>query len=172
MSQNDFEIDVDLSQVLGSGHGPLLLSSRWYELVTPREDRSPRVQFELERAFRKALLQAQWRATARRMLDRRRAARVPLLSRVRVDAGQPLVACDISVSGLRCSGKPRAPVMDVEFRLPGLDFPVDARVEVVSWRDANVIPLVGLRFAHIDRAYLAHIAGYVARRQERVRRAA
>jgi hypothetical protein len=168
----DFDIDVDLSPILGDLDGPTLVSAKWYELVAPREGRAAAVQAKLDQTFRNAVLYAQWQATARRALDRRRALRVPLLSRVQVDGGSHLVACDISMSGLRCSGTPSAPLMDVEFKIPGAPFPVDARVEVVSFKDANVIPLVGLRFAWIDRPYVEQIARYVATRRERVLRAA
>ncbi len=168
----DFDIDVDLSPILGESETPTLISAKWYELVKPREGRAPAVQAKLEQTFRNVVLAAQWQATARRQLDRRRALRVPLLSRVNVDGGPHLVACDISLSGLRCSGEPAAPLMDVEFKLPGTPFPIDARVEVVSFKDANVIPLVGLRFAWIDRPYVDQIAGYIARKRERILKAA
>ena len=78
-----------------------------------------------------------------------------------------MTATDISLSGIRCSGEPSAPVMDIEFKLPGLAFPVDARAEVVSYKESPVIPLVGLRFANIDLPYRQHIAEYVHRRRER-----
>jgi hypothetical protein len=168
----DFDIDVDLSPILGDLDGPTLVNSKWYELVEPREGRAPAVQAKLDQTFRNAVLYAQWQATSRRTLDRRRALRVPLLSRVQIEGGLHLVSCDISMSGLRCSGTPLAPLMDVEFKVPGAPFPIDARVEVVSFKDANVIPLCGLRFAWIDRPYVEQIAHYVATRRERVLKAA
>ncbi len=167
-----FDIDVDLSPLLGGIDDPTLISSYWYELTQTREGRPPQLQAKLERTMRNAVLRAQWRAASRRRLDRRRALRVPLISRVRVDGGPHLVAVDISLSGLRCSGEPSAPVMDVEFRLPGNPIPVDARVEVVSFKDASVIPLVGIRFVWIDRPYVEQIAEYIARKRERILEAA
>ena len=171
-SAYDFDIDIDLSPLLGAATGPTLVNAKWYELAKPREGRATAVQAKLDQTFRNAVLYAQWQASARRTLDRRRALRVPVLSRVHVEGGAHLVACDISMSGLRCSGEPTAPIMDVEFKLPSAPFPIDARVEVVSYKESKVIPLVGLRFAWIDRPYVEHIARYVAGRRERVLRAA
>ncbi|MBI5509483.1 MAG: PilZ domain-containing protein [Deltaproteobacteria bacterium] len=161
----DFDIDVDLSPVYDRLAEPLLIDARWYDLVMPRAGRAPELQAKLDQMFENVMLRAQWRATQRRALDRRRAVRVPLLSRLLVTGGKHLVACDISMSGLRASGEPNAPLMDVEFKLPGLSFPVEARVEVVSYKPANVIPLVGLRFAWIDKPYVEHIARYIGRRR-------
>ena len=168
----DFDIDVDVSQLLGRVIGPTLIDARWYELVAPRPGRPPHLQAKLDQMFENLMLRAQWRASGRRRLDRRRAVRVPLLSRVHVANGSRLLACDISLSGLRASGDPTAPLMDVEFKLPGLGFPVDARVEVVSYKKANVIPLVGLRFAWIDKRYIDQIAAYICRRQQGMLQAA
>jgi hypothetical protein len=168
----NFDIDVDLSPMLGDIDDPTLISSYWYEVTQNRDGRPPELQAKMERTFRNAILRAQWRATSRRRLDRRRALRVPLISRVHIDDGAHLVATDISMSGLRCSGEPSAPVMDVEFRLPGNQIPIDARVEVVSFKEANVIPLVGMRFAWIDRPYVDCIAEYIARKRERILQAA
>ncbi|OGQ89047.1 MAG: hypothetical protein A2289_18715 [Deltaproteobacteria bacterium RIFOXYA12_FULL_58_15] len=164
----DFDIDVDISPILEDVDTPTLLDGHWYELTRPRAGRSAALQDKMERTFRNAMLHAQWRATSRRSLDRRRAMRVPLLSRLHVDGGNHLVTCDISMSGLRCSGTPLAPLMDVEFRLPKVDFPIDARVEVVSFKEANVIPLVGLRFAWIDKPYVHYIADYISQRREKL----
>jgi hypothetical protein len=168
----DFDIDVDLSPILDHFEEPTVIDAKWYELVAPRKGRAADVQAKLDQMFENVMLRAQWRATQRRALDRRRAVRVPLLSRLVVDGGPHLVACDISMSGLRASGRPTAPVMDVEFRIPGLSFPVDARVEVVSFKDTNVIPLVGLRFAWIDKPYVEKIATYISERRERMFKAA
>jgi len=168
----DFDIDVDLSPILDHLVEPTLIDSRWYSLVSPRPGRAPELQAKLDQMFENVMLRAQWRATARRALDRRHAVRVPLLSRIVVDGGRPMTACDISLSGLRASGRPTAPVMDVEFKLPGVSFPVDARVEVVSFKDASVIPLVGLRFAWIDKPYVERIASYISVRRERMFKAA
>ena len=168
----DFDIDVDLSPILDHLQEPTLVDVKWYELVAPRPGRAHDVQAKLDQMFENVMLRAQWQATQRRALDRRRAVRVPLLSRVVVDGGPHLVACDISMSGLRASGRPAAPVMDVEFKIPGLTFPVDARVEIVSFKDTNVIPLVGMRFAWIDKPYVQQIAAYISRRREQMLKAA
>jgi hypothetical protein len=114
------------------------------------------------------MLASQWRARRNRSLDRRRAIRAPLLTRIRPDLGKHLTSCDISMSGLLASGHPLAPVMDVEFKLPNASFPIDAKVEVVSYKGSNVIPLVGLRFAKIERPYLDIIADYVRGRRDRL----
>lgn len=167
-----FDIDVDISPFLGTLAGPTYIDARWYELMAPRHSRPAELQQSIERSFRRTVLRAQWRATSRRALDRRRAVRVPLVSRVAVDTGAPLVATDISLAGLRCSGRPTSPLLDIEFRLPGLQFPIETRAEVVSYKDANVIPLVGMRFVHIDRPYVELIANYVSHRTNAARLAA
>jgi len=167
----DFDIDVDLSPILDHLTEPTVVDAKWYELVQPRAGRAADVQAKLDQMFENVMLRAQWRATQRRSLDRRRAVRVPLLSRLVVDGGPHMVACDISMSGLRASGRPTAPIMDVEFKIPGLSFPVDARVEVVSFKDTNVLPLVGLRFAWIDKPYVERIAAYISARRESLLRA-
>jgi len=168
-SHLDIDIDVDVSHLIEHpGDEPILISDAWYLLSQRREGRSPIVQAKLEKMFNNAMMFAQWQATRRRALDRRRAIRVPILSRVHIDGlEQHMTATDISLSGIRCSGEPRAPVMDIEFHIPGLAFPVDARAEVVSYKESPVIPLVGLRFASIDRPYREHIAAYVDRRRAR-----
>ena len=164
----DFDVDVDLSPMFGRVLGPTLVDARWYELMRAHPERSPELQAKIEQAFRNKMMHAQWRASCRRRLDRRRAIRVPLLSRVTPAGGAHFLSCDISLSGLRCTGEPTAPLMDVEFSLPGLQFPVDARVEVVSFKPSNVVPFVGLRFAWIDRPYIDQIAQYIARRRQRM----
>ena len=163
----NFDIDVDLSPLLGDTEGPTLVDIEWYELAADRPDRIHALHKKVQEAFRNELLHAQWCATSRRRLDRRRAVRAPIISRVRVDGGPHMVACDISMSGLRASGTPIAPVMNIELKLPGVPFPVDAKAEVVEFKDSNVIPLVGMRFAWIERAYVDMIAQYIARRRER-----
>ncbi len=163
----DFDIDVDISPLLDRCEGPTFIDARWYELVATRDNRDPAVQAKLEQVFENIMLRAQWSATQRRAFDRRRAVRVPLLSRLMANDGSHMTACDISLSGLRASGRPTAPIMDIEFKLPHLRFPVDARVEVVSYKDSPVLPLVGLRFAWIDRPYVEEIARYVAGKRER-----
>jgi hypothetical protein len=159
----DFDIDVDLSLLLG-GQTPQLLSSTWYTLVRERQERPTALQQKIEAAFHNALLRAQWQARGHR-LERRRAVRVPLLSRVHVSRGPRLVSTDISIAGLRCSGRPTSGMLDIEFKLPGLAFPVAARVEVANFEDREVIPLVGLRFVDIERPYVEHIVRYVDTRR-------
>ncbi len=162
-----FDIDVDLSPLLDGANDAVLVSGHWYTLLRPHAERPAALQAKIEEGFRNALLAAQWFAAQRRR-ERRRAVRAPLLSRVHVDGDAPMVACDISLAGLRCSGRPRQERMDVEFRLPGLAFPVAARAEVVTFKDANVIPLAGLRFLDIDPPYLDHIHRYVAHKRARL----
>lgn len=161
-----FDIDVDISPLLGDMEEPALVNIHWYELAAGRADRNQSLHDKANESFRKELLHAQWTATARRRLDRRRAVRVGLLSRVHVDGGRHMVATDLSLSGLRASGVPAAPVMNIEFKLPGLQFPIDAKAEVVEFHNSSVIPLVGMRFAWIDKPYVDLIARYIARRRE------
>jgi len=158
-----FEIDVDLAPLLGADD-PLLLSSRWYRLLAPSAPRQDELQEKIERAFGNELLHLQWLA-ARRRSERRRAVRAPLLSRVDVAQGQRLVATDISLAGLRCSGRPRAGVLDIEFKLPTLAFPVAARAEVANFQDSPVIPLIGLRFVDIESLYVDEISRYIDERR-------
>jgi hypothetical protein len=165
--ETDFDIDVDITSLLGDVEGETLIRDVWYRLAMPSRGRSPRVQYAAKRMLDNTLHNAQWAARERRRLDRRRALRVPLLSRVRPGRGSPLISTDISLSGLRASGTPTAPVMNIEFKVPGLAFPIDARVEVMSFKDSNVIPLVGMRFINLERPYADHIARYVAKRRER-----
>jgi hypothetical protein len=160
------DIDVDLSTLLGFAEpGSVVINDNWYLLARDRDGRSEKVQQKIDRIFKNALMQAQWEATTRRSLDRRRAVRVPLLSRVFVSGGMHMTATDISLSGLCVSGEPRAPLMDIEFKIPGLPFPIDARAEVVSYKESNVIPLVGLRFIGLEKPYKHHIAEYISRRR-------
>ena len=163
----DFEIDVDITKLLGLAEEEetALLPDTWYLMARSRAGRTGRVQDKIDRIFKNALRKAQWEATARRTLDRRRAVRTPLLSRVHVTGGSHLVTTDISLSGLRCSGEPTAPLIDIEFKLPGLQFPIEARAEVMSYKKSAVIPLVGLRFIDLQKPYRHFIAEYVGRRR-------
>ncbi len=165
---HDFDIDVDLTELLGGADSEVetLLDDRWYHTVRPRPGRSSQAQAKMETLFSNAMLHAQWEATRRRKLDRRRAIRAPILSRVHVTDGLHLTATNISLSGLCASGHPLAPLMTVEFKIPGMDFPVDTRVEVVNYKNSSVIPLVGLRFVDLERPYVDAIAGYIGRRRE------
>ena len=168
---DEFDIDVDISSLLERVDGVTLIDDRYYRLAA-RSGRNPALQAKAEQILDKSLMFAQWAARSRRSLDRRRALRVPLISRVHVAESRHMVATDISMSGLRCAGEPRAPVMDVEFKLPGLDFPVDARVEVMSFKSSNVTPLVGLRFINLQRPFAESIARFIAERRDRALRAA
>jgi len=163
----DFDIDVDISSLLGEADlGPILVNESWYRLATPREDRSYLMQAKADQLFKNAMLHAQWQATRRRKLDRRRAVRAPVVSRVHIEGARHMVATNISLTGLRCSGVPRAPLVDIEFKLPGMEFPIDARAEVVSYKESNVIPLVGMRFVGLETPYRDQIAHYIWRRRE------
>jgi hypothetical protein len=160
----DFDIDLDLSPLLGALAGPTLINARWYELISGRPDRPPALQRKIQEAFHRSLMFAEWRATRLRHHERRRAVRVPLVSPVLTVKGPRLVTTDISLSGLRCSGRPAAPLLDIEFRLPGIAFPIDARAEVVTFRDSSVIPLLGMRFVSMDRAYVDLIEQFIDKR--------
>jgi len=159
----EFDIDVDVATVLGTST-PLLIDSAWYGLAEPQAERAPRLQAKIERAFHNQVLRLQWQAAQQRD-ERRRALRVPLLSRIHVERGNALVACDISLSGLRCSGRPKSGLLNIEFKLPHLAFPVAARAEVVSFKDSAVVPLAGLRFIDIERPYVDCIQRYIAARR-------
>lgn len=163
----EFDIDVDISPLLEDVTTPTLVRDTWYRLAAPKAERRPQVQVAADRMLNNTLLQAQWAARERRVFDRRRAVRVPLLSRLTIDGGPHMTTTDISLSGLQASGEPVAPLMDVEFRIPGLQFPVESRVEVVSYKPANVIPLVGLRFVNMQQGYAELIARYIATRRAR-----
>src|SRR5512145_1314352 len=141
---HQFDIDVDISPLLGNVEGAALIDDRWYRLARASRGRDPVLQAKAERMLDNSVLYAQWVARSRRRLDRRRAVRAPMISRVHLDNGLHMTSTDISLSGMRCAGDPASPLMNVEFRVPGLEFPIDARVEVMSYKDANVIPLVGL----------------------------
>lgn len=167
----EFDIDVALATDRDGVLAPVHLDARWYELVQPNRHRSRKVQHKLDRLFANAMRQAQWRA-ARQRRERRRAVRAPLLSRVRAERHDAMLACDISLSGIRCSGRPERDVLELEFKLPGLDFPVNAKAEVVSFADRPVIPLAGMQFVDIDPGYLEHIDRYVRNRTEAKQRRA
>lgn len=171
---DEFDIDVDVSPLLertARMTGVTLIDDRYYRLAA-RRGRNSALQAKAEQLLDNSLMFAQWAARSRSSLDRRRAVRVPLISRVHVGQSRHMVAIDISMSGLRSVGEPRAPVMEIEFKLPGLDFPVDARVEVMSYKSSNVIPLVGLRFINLQRPFAESIARFIAVRRDRILRAA
>src|SRR5688500_17489921 len=84
----DFDIDVDISPLLDDVEDPVLVRDCWYLLAQPKAGRRRRVQEAADRMLNNTLLRAQWLARERRTLDRRRAIRVPLLSRLRPERGQ------------------------------------------------------------------------------------
>lgn len=166
----DFDIDVDVSSIFAAPHRerrrtkerePVLIDAGWYEMVRSNGQREGYLQRDIERAFNLELTYARWLVEQR---ERRKAMRAPVMTRVRVDGAPHMLACDVSSRGLRCSGRPRSGLVDIEFKLPGLAFPVDARAEVVDFKDTAVLPLVNLRFIDLDRPYRDHIEAYVHRR--------
>lgn len=161
----NFDIDVDITPFLPGEESDeldqVLLSDTWYQLARPQEHRSYLMQAKADQLFKNAMLHSQWQASRRRKLDRRHALRAPLLTRVHVDGFSHMTSTDISLSGLRCSGVPNAPLMELEFKLPGMPFPIDVRAEVVEYKEANVIPLVGMRFVGLQGPYREQIARYV-----------
>ena len=144
----------------------ILISDAWYRMAAPAGGRTSIIQAKMDRILNKALMRAQWKATARAPLDRRRAIRVPLLSRVRPQLGHHLTTLDVSVAGLRCHGRPTAPVMDIEFKVPGADFPIDTRVEVMSLKDSPLFNGCGLRFVGLEEPYKNQILRYIDRRTQ------
>ena len=56
--------------------------------------------------------------------------------------------------------------LEIEFKLPGVAFPIEAKAAVVSFKESNVIPLAGLKFVDIDTPYLDHINDYIDRRRQ------
>ncbi len=167
---NEFDIDVDVSGLLGVSV-PLLINSGWYHLALGNAERSVSLGRKIDEHFRNKVLHLQWQAAQLRV-ERRRALRVPFLSRVQVERGAPLLACDISLSGLRCSGRVSAGLLDIEFRLPELAFPVAARAEVVSFKDSPTLPFAGLRFVDIEAPYLEQVQRFIARRRGRLEQSA
>lgn len=166
---HEFDIDVDVSSLLipelpHSYREPILIDSLWYTLARPGSQRSRAIEAAIQQCFSDEIRRAQWRAVMQRHRDRRGAKRAPILSRLHIDGADPMVACDVSATGLRASGRPATGQFDVEFKLPGVQFPVDARAEVIDFKDRNVIPLVSLRFTSIDKPYQELIERYVARK--------
>ncbi|MBN1961662.1 MAG: PilZ domain-containing protein [Deltaproteobacteria bacterium] len=161
-----FDIDVDLAPVFGTDES-LLVSDRWYHLLQSNHNREPQTQLELEDTFSAELFRLECEAHSRQ-LDRRRSWRAPIISGVNVDPGTHFIATNVSTMGLCCSGRPRSGMLDIEFKLPGLAFPVAARAEVASYVDRPVIPLMGLRFVDIELPYIEHINRYIdTKRQHR-----
>lgn len=133
----------------------------WFEMIKPNSHRSAIAQREVERVFELELKLARWEAARR---DRRRAQRAPVMTRVHVDGAEHMLACDVSSQGLLCSGRPTTGTLDLEFKIPGLAFPIDTRAEVIEFIDRPVLPRVNLRFIDLDTPYRDHIEAYVNRR--------
>lgn len=166
----DFEVAPELTDVYAAKHreqlrllerGPVKIDPEWFSLVKPKDHRSAIAQREVERVFELELAYTRWLAAQH---ERRRARRAPIMTRVYVDGDSHMLATDVSSRGLRCSGRPNKGIVDVEFKVPGLAFPVDARAEVVAFKDANVLPLVNLRFIDLDKVYRQFIDTYVGLR--------
>jgi len=156
----DFDIDVDISTILGKSEQSVVLCANDY--LESESDNSKR--------WKNALLKAQWEDVCKGRQDRRRAIRAPLLSSLYAESGDRMTTTNISLSGLRVSGRPIDSMMDIEFKIPGIKFPIDAKAEVVSFQESAIVPIMGLRFASIDRAYLDHIADYIdGRRKQSMR---
>ncbi|MBJ81230.1 MAG: hypothetical protein CMH60_07940 [Myxococcales bacterium] len=147
----DFDIDVDISTILGKSEQSVLLCANDY--LESENDKPER--------WKNALLKAQWEDVIKGEQDRRRAIRAPMLSSLYAESGDRMTTTNISLSGLRVSGRPIDSMMDIEFKIPGIKFPIDAKAEVVSFQESAILPIMGLRFASIDRAYLDHIADYI-----------
>ncbi len=137
------------------------MDSSWTEMVKPTAGRSAIAQREIERVY---ALEMKLRAWEEAQKDRRKLLRAPVMTRVHIDGQEHMLACDVSTRGLRCSGRPKKSTLDVEFKIPGLPFPIDAKAEVIEYFDRNVIPLVNMRFIDLDTPYEDHIQAYVNRR--------
>lgn len=166
----EFEVAPELQNVYAAKHrenlrllerGPVKIDPEWFAMAKPQAHRSAIAQREVERVFELELLYNRWLAAQH---ERRRARRAPIMTRVHVDGDVHMLATDVSSRGLRASGRPKNGVVDVEFKIPGLAFPVDARAEVVAFKDANVLPLVNLRFLNLDKLYRDYIDTYVGLR--------
>ena len=166
----DFDIDVDIAPLLGAGLSDILVSSELYERAAPCSGRGADLQARLDAELQDRIQRAHWYAASRARNDRRHALRAPLLRKLRIDGhreDEDVYVCDISKDGLRASGRPYAGVLDLELKVPGLDFPVETRAEVVDFRDANVLPIMNLRFMNLRRATADQIDAYVHRRLRR-----
>ncbi|MBC7794473.1 MAG: PilZ domain-containing protein [Clostridia bacterium] len=166
----DFEVPPELTGIYAAKHreqlrlserGPVKIDPEWFSLVKPAAHRSLHAQREIERVFEMELLYNRWLAAQH---ERRRARRAPIMTRVNVGGDRHMLACNVSSRGLQCSGRPTKGIVDVEFKVPGLAFPVDARAEVVAFKDGSVLPLVNLRFLNLDKVYREFIDTYVGLR--------
>lgn len=166
----DFDIDVDLAPLIGAGLSDILVSSELYEAANPVSGRGADLQARLDAELQDRIRRAHWYAASRARAERRAALRAPLLRRLRIDghaSEDDVYVCDISRDGLRASGRPRNGLLDVELKVPGVPFPVETRAEVVDFRDANVLPIMNLRFVNLRRATAEQIDRYVHHRLRR-----
>ncbi|MEO0811313.1 MAG: PilZ domain-containing protein [Myxococcota bacterium] len=166
----DFDIDVDLGPLIGAGLGDIMVSSELYERAAPVLGRGIDQQERLEIELQDKIQRAHWYAAARARAERRRALRAPLLRRLRIDGhreGEDVYVCDISRDGLRASGRPYQGVLDLQLKVPGVPFPVETRAEVVDFKDANVLPIMNLRFTNLRRSTAERIDAYVHQRLNR-----
>lgn len=166
----DFEIDVDLGPLLGAGLADIFVSSELYERAAPALDRGADLQARLDTELHQRIWQAQWLAASRARSERRSALRAPLLRKLLIDGqddDQDAYVCDISRDGLRASGRPYNGLIDLELKVPGVPFPVATRAEVVDFKDANVLPIMNLRFVGMRRTTADQIDAYVHRRLRR-----
>ncbi len=166
----DFDIDVDLAPLIGAGLSDILVSSEHYEAAASARGRGAHLQARLDAELHERIQRAHWYAASQARNERRNALRAPLLRKLRIDR-QPSASdgyvCDISRDGLRASGRPNSGLLDLELKVPGLPFPVETRAEVVDFRDANVLPIMNLRFVNLRRATAEQIDSYVHRRLRR-----
>ncbi|MEZ0312762.1 MAG: PilZ domain-containing protein [Myxococcota bacterium] len=133
----------------------------WNDSIQRSANTSPIAQREIEFVYELERKIAQWEQARK---DRRKLLRAPVMTRVFIDGQEHMLACDVSTRGLRCSGRPKKTTLDVEFKIPGLPFPIDAKAEVIEYFDRPVIPLVNMKFVDLDTPYESHIEAYVNRR--------
>ncbi len=137
------------------------MDAPWNEQLKRSAATSPMARREIEFVYELERKLQQWEQAQK---DRRKLLRAPVMTRVHIDGQEHMLACDVSTRGLRCSGRPKKATLDVEFKIPGLPFPIDAKAEVIEYFDRPVIPLVNMRFIDLDTPYESHIQDYVNRR--------
>jgi len=157
---NDFDIDVDLSKLLGRPQQHLL-DSRWYELAQLQPYRDPKLHRKIQKLFQNEMWHLQWQTALNRSPDRRRGLRASLKNSIFMGQGDVLVATEISCFGLQGSGRPKHDRMDIQFRLPNVKPWLKARAEVVSYHESKLLPYVGLSFMDIDEWVREDIRRYV-----------
>ena len=165
-----FDIDIDLTSILGPGQcaNDMLLDSRWYEMAHPQSRRSQELQRKLDRALDDALRSLGKRSLKQNSLDRRSGTRIPMDLRLDTSRGLPLRIRNISENGLCCIGTPTAPVMDIEFTLPGMKIPIESRVEVLRYNNCKSSSEVGLRFVSLDEPYREFLRDHIAHQDGRL----